>query len=145
MILKHEPKPQLGQGILSMVKVCLGRPNDANLWSKSCKSFCKLQDCRLTKTNNCTVTHEICDLFKVNNGNSGAMREIGLKLTIKKPIMRSFWCHWLWTLNKFHILLWCFHCWFEQINPGWLLIYEKLKSKHAEAVVQRCSVKKVFL
>ena len=52
-------------------------------------------------------------LFKVNNGNTGTMCEIYSKLTIKT----SEWRHWrrsavyLLTLNRFHTLFWCFHCW----------------------------------
>ena len=54
----------------------------------------------------------IC-LFKVSNGNTRTMCEICSKLTIKTRHR----CHWrrlmysLLTLNRFHVLLWCFHCW----------------------------------
>ena len=52
-------------------------------------------------------------LTKVSNGNTTKMCEFCSKLTIKTPE----WRYWmvlvslLLTLNRFHILFWCIHCW----------------------------------
>ena len=51
------------------------------------------------------------NLFKVNNGNARAKREICPKLTIKIPGSRIgiVVVSLLLTSKRFHILLWCFH------------------------------------
>ena len=49
-------------------------------------------------------------LFKVNNENTRAIREICLKLIIIALVSL------LLALNKFQALLWCFHYYFEQVN-----------------------------
>ena len=44
--------------------------------------------------------------LNINNGSTRKIREICSKLTIKSPERRhltSFWCLFLFTLNKFHI------------------------------------------
>ena len=52
-------------------------------------------------------------LFKVNNGNTKTVCKICSKLTIKKrerPYNAVMLFLWL-TLNKFHLMFCCFHCW----------------------------------
>ena len=55
-------------------------------------------------------------LFKVNNGSIRTIYEICSKLTIKTPERRGVIEFVLVSLslilNRFHTLLWCFHCWF---------------------------------
>ena len=52
-------------------------------------------------------------LFKVSNGIIITMCEICSKLTKKTPERRHnvFLASLLLTLNRFHTLLWCLHCW----------------------------------
>ena len=52
-------------------------------------------------------------LSKVNNENTRTMCEIRSKLIIKIPEQHQ---SLLLTLNKFYILFWCFHCYFEHVN-----------------------------
>ena len=52
-------------------------------------------------------------MFKVNDGNTRKLCEIGSKLRIKTPEQRH-WCHsgiFMLNLNRFHTFFWCFHRW----------------------------------
>ena len=59
-----------------------------------------------------TLPAGIC-MFKVNDGNTRKLCEIGSKLRIKTPEQRH-WCHsgiFMLNLNRFHTFFWCFHRW----------------------------------
>ena len=79
--------------------------------------FCKMLPSFMTLgCTNVISLSQICPtgihLFKVNNGNTKAMYDICYQLT-KTPDWRRdvILVSLLLTMNRFHTLPWCFHCW----------------------------------
>ena len=90
-------------------------------------------------------------LFKVNNGNTKIICKIYSKSTIKTTVFH-FYTPWkrqetkgfltfsgdiemepfLLTLNKFHTLFWCFHCWLWTIKYGMRLELSSYSTSSAQ-------------
>ena len=82
-------------------------------------------------------------LLRVSNGNTKAMRAICSKLAIKIPesyqkdVNGMVLMLLLLTLNRFHTLLSCFHCWlWTQVNTGWVSICIRLAGANV-AILKR--------
>ena len=111
-------KPIVSGTILPLSYIYLGKTADMLL--NVLKEFLQetnIIDCNVNlKKWNKIVTETIpagIYLFKMNNGNIRTMCEICSDFTKKTPERRQ----WrrsgvlLLTLNRFHILFWCFYCW----------------------------------